>query len=191
MNKLKKCNYLGNYKNWIDSSWIEYMKNNQGELTPKSNGIDVDDVYDNSQPPWIGCDPDHGLETRDFQVRCITYRKNNFGGGPRNLPFDLDCDGWDWFFVKIPPGKGQPVHRDKLAIPNIPNNVKDIIFYRFWVPLEDYRRGHIFFYEDQIITGYKAGDIFQYANVDDWHSGANMGHSTRYTCNIDAWKFIF
>jgi hypothetical protein len=47
------------------------------------------------------------------------------------------------------------------------------------MPLQDYTAGHVFIYKDEMITGYKAGDVFQFENETDIHGAANIGHTAR------------
>lgn len=183
--------YIGNYFHWIDPNWEKDLLLIEGDVIPHPNGADKDDTFDNTKPPWKGTDPRHGLETWEYMPRCVTYRKHNFANGPTELPFDIDCDGWTWFFVKIYPGHAQPIHQDYFDNPPLPTGAKSVEINRFWIPLQNYKRGHILLYEDTLIANYKAGDVFQYQDPTHWHAGANMGHTTRLTCNLDTWKYIY
>jgi hypothetical protein len=90
--------------------------------------------------------------------------------------------------MKLKPGMMQPVHQDYaeygkeyvdgVAVSNA-QNVK-----RYWMPLQDYKRGHMFYYDNKIVTDYKAGDLFLHDGEDVWHGGGNIGHMTRYTMNL-------
>jgi hypothetical protein len=108
------------------------------------------------------------------------------------MPFEVDYDDWEYTFIKWKPGMGQPVHQDY--------NIKDLGDYpgaksieidRYWMPLTDWDNGHVFLIEDEIITNYKKGDVFKYNDPMAWHTGGNMGHTLRLTCNLTTWKVIY
>lgn len=188
---MKQLTYIGNYAQWIKQEWIDYLLNNDGDFLPRKPGEGCEDWY-GDEPPWKGEDSEHGLETWEYKVVSQSYKYDILPWAPETIPFDVgyDYDGWEWFFLKILPSQGQPVHKDYPIDPDAPGS-KGIHVDRFWMPLQDYKQGHIFWYEDQIISDYKMGDVFKYDHPQDWHSGANMGHSTRLTCNITTWKYQY
>jgi hypothetical protein len=50
--------------------------------------------------------------------------------------------------------------------------------------LEDWKPGHVFIWEDQYISNYKAGDLYKWYDPMMYHGVVNIGHETRYTLQI-------
>jgi hypothetical protein len=50
---------------------------------------------------------------------------------------------------------------------------------RYWMPLQDYYPGHIFVYGDEMINGYREGDVYMFDREFDIHGSANIGHMPR------------
>lgn len=50
---------------------------------------------------------------------------------------------------------------------------------RFWIPLQDYESGHILVMEDELVSNYRKGDVFEFDSPLDYHGSANIGMSTR------------
>lgn len=48
------------------------------------------------------------------------------------------------------------------------------IYRKYWASLQDYVPGHVFVYNNTLISGYKAGDVFQYLNINDQYGAANI-----------------
>lgn len=189
--------YLGNYSHWIKQEWIDYLMANEGYGLPRDAKYDqaedgaglMEACIENKAPD--GTLINDGDEAWDPQcVCCISYKEKNLPFNP-GLPIDIKCDGFEWFFLKLTPGMVQPIHQDQsvmgrkyvdgIAIPD--PNVK-----RYWMPLQDYARGHLFVYNDELIVNYKKGDLFLHQDETAWHGGGNMGHSTRLTFNFTVWN---
>ena len=51
---------------------------------------------------------------------------------------------------------------------------------RFWIPLEDAKFGHALFVENEILTDFKAGEIYDW-DTEDLHAAINAGFDPRYT----------
>lgn len=73
-----------------------------------------------------------------------------------------------WWATKMMPGDFMPMHVD-------PHTTVQKNAQRFWIPLQDWSIGHIFKYEDEIVTNYKKGDIYDYENAQALHGAANIG----------------
>jgi hypothetical protein len=70
------------------------------------------------------------------------------------------------------PGNFMPMHKD-------PHTMYEKNSRRFWMPLQDWAQGHIFVYEDEVITNYKAGDVYMYQDAQALHGAANIGLTPR------------
>ena len=51
---------------------------------------------------------------------------------------------------------------------------------RLWIPLEDSTFGQVLFVGDQVLSSYKAGEVYTFDNY-TLHSAANAGLDIRYT----------
>ena len=59
-----------------------------------------------------------------------------------------------------------------------------MLFRSYWMPLQDYENGHIFMYEDQVITNYKKGDVWMYSDSTALHGASNIGFTPRIVLQI-------
>jgi hypothetical protein len=152
--------HLGNYHNWIQPEWIEYMMSHDG--TPRPSGgrnpsseefkNAVSTGYDLKQTYWYIYEPD----TFPFKI---------------HPPINMDGK-FLWWFIKMLPGNIMPMHKDPHALEE--KNSK-----RYWMPLQDYAPGHVFIYEKQLAVDYKKGDLFEYNNSHAIHGACNIGWSPR------------
>jgi hypothetical protein len=55
---------------------------------------------------------------------------------------------------------------------------------RYWMPLQDWESGHIFMYENQVVTGYKMGDVWCYTDSTALHGAANIGYTPRIILQV-------
>jgi hypothetical protein len=169
-------NCIGNYAHWIKDEWIDYLKNNTGSQLPKEYTDDNRNT-DGALAPFTDTEWD------PMCVCCIRYESNDF---PFTVELPISHEGYkhEYWFIKFPCGMGQPIHQDY----NKEGNSVDIK--RYWMPLQDYERGHIFIYKDILITGYKKGDLYLYDDPDAWHTAGNFGLHTRLSLNMTYWKSI-
>jgi hypothetical protein len=47
------------------------------------------------------------------------------------------------------------------------------------MPMQDFEIGHVFLYGQNMISNYKAGDVYKFENETDIHGAANIGHTSR------------
>jgi hypothetical protein len=187
--------FVGNYESWIDDEWINYFLSVDGSCFPR-------DADPKKEPGMVEAgilnrQPGTDIVINDGQeqwgadwVCCITYKQHELPFQIK-MPFEIE-DEHEWFFMKLKPGMAQPIHQDYsiygkeyvdgIAISNA-QNVK-----RYFMPLQDYKKGHIFLYDNQILKDYKKGDLFLHQGEDIWHGGGNMGHSTRLTFNLTVYS---
>lgn len=168
--------YLGNYADWIKDEWITYLLNNNGKPLPKA--IPEDKVKSTC---FVGQDDFHGREEWNFKdTVCYSYKEEEFPF-KITLPAVEDYTDCEWWFVKYNVGKVQPVHQDLPIEEGLNVN-------RYWMPIQDFKEGHIFWYEDEQVSHYKKGDLFKFHKSDAWHAGGNMGHHTRLVFNFTTWN---
>lgn len=164
--------YLGNYKQYIDNHWLEEILNSKGMGRP----------LEGKKPET----PEEELEYqrarlagyRDDAVYFYMFDKNNVSF-EMNLPFIEEQ--YHWWITKMLPGNFMPMHVDPHAV--FQKNSR-----RYWLPLQDWEPGHIFMYENQVITDYKAGDLYTYVDATALHGAANIGFTPRVVLQISTYE---
>lgn len=158
--------FIGNYKDWIDNSWLSYMIENDGFPAPCKKI------------------PEHEFENKIFnKFHNAGYNLNAEWSSffeKENIPFDIEMpvdNAVLWWFIRQKPGQFNPLHIDQDE-----ENTKNVK--RYWMPLQDYEPGHLFFYDDEIMTNYKAGDLYMYPRSDMVHGSCNIGFNIRLALNI-------
>jgi hypothetical protein len=156
--------YVGNFIDFVKSEWIEYIRDNRGigrpieglDINSEQSSIEYQKIkeahYDLTKPLWY-----------QFSVK-------NFPYDVTNPPF---IEGkFSWWIIKMNPGNFVPVHIDPFTV--YQKSPK-----RYSMFLQDYEPGHIFFYNDSVVTNYKAGDTFLWPDATALHGACNIGHSLR------------
>jgi len=82
-----------------------------------------------------------------------------------------------WWIIKLRPGQIQPMHID----PHLTGAINPV---RYTMFLQDWQPGHIFVYDDKILTNYKAGDVYEWSDPMVEHGVSNIAYETRYTVQI-------
>lgn len=164
--------FIGNYKDWIDPNWINYILENRGDGRPaegqKPNSIIMNDEYKKARAAGY----------RDDSIYFWMFDRNNTNFFI-NPPF---INGnFHWWITKMLPGNFMPMHVD-------PHTQYEKNSNRFWMPLQDWQPGHIFMYEDSVITNYKAGDVWKYENSGALHGAANIGHTPRIILQVSSYE---
>jgi hypothetical protein len=169
-------NYIGNYKNWIiKNNIIKMLDSKKGEKTP---------VW---QPDrWTG---NKTLE-KFRELARPGYSNNKFffhqlnASSPEMKGYDfvypeLPCtrEHRFWWFVKLYPGEFQSMHVDP-HLTELKNFVRYTMFLQNWEP------GHIFAYDDKMLSNYIAGDLYEWSNPECIHGPANIGYIPRLTLQI-------
>lgn len=164
-------NYIGNFSSWIEEEWTNEILSNEGTARPKG-----------------GKRPDSLEEELEYtKARAAGYKDNEtyfYMFTKDNTSFDISppfVDGqFHWWITKMLPGNFMPMHVD-------PHTRYERNSKRFWMPLQDWRPGHIFMYENLVITDYKKGDTWWYDNPVALHGAANIGHTPRVVLQISTY----
>lgn len=163
--------FVGNFKDWIQDQWLVEFLSLRGDGRPaegqKPNTPEMLEEYRKALDAGYNAD----------EIYFWMFDKNN-------TPFDIPRPPWignnkkfHWWVTKMLPGQFMPIHID-------PHTIYENNSDRYWVPLHDWSPGHIFVYEDQVITNYKAGDVWVYSDSTALHGAANIGYTPRVILQI-------
>ena len=162
--------FVGNYKDYINQEWIDYISTARGTAGPAERKVS-----------------EHPEEDAEFQkLKNAGYDSDaiyHYTFIPDIVPFTLPqppfapTSNFKWWFSKMLPGNFMPMHIDA-HVYHLPNSR------RFWIPLQDWKPGHIFMYEDRVITNYKAGDVWVYDDTQALHGVANIGYEHRLVLQV-------
>jgi hypothetical protein len=152
--------------NWVDPIWYNLALNTTGQARPRDwppeTAVESAE-YQKAQQAGYDLTEVHWriYEQKDLDVKI-------------NPPW---CKGEvSWWITKLMPGQFMPMHTDPFTHYD---NCK-----RFWVPLQDFKLGHLFIYNNELIKDYKAGDVYEYYNSQDVHGAANIGYEPRIVLQV-------
>jgi hypothetical protein len=106
---------------------------------------------------------------KDFDSIFSDIFSNEFNASPLKV-----------WVSKIMPGKCFPRHWD---VDEIEYNINDDQFLRYQLFLSEYKFGHVFILENNIITNQQSGDVWKWRNHRIWHGGVNLGFEPKYIFN--------
>jgi hypothetical protein len=168
---------IGNYKDWLTERIVNHFSTHMGDIVP---------VW---QPErWKGHPLlEAGLESvragysdNKHFFQQFNTRTPDMQGFDMELPRLPDDDRHAlWWVIKLLPGQMQPMHFDPHLLDSGIKNPK-----RYTLFFQDYKPGHIFNYEDKIISNYKSGDMYLWDDPMVYHGVVNIAHDTRYTLQI-------
>jgi hypothetical protein len=162
--------YIGNYSDWIQPEWVDYLLTDPGY--PRPGDKVLENSFEESQNNSVA---NHGYEQRVYWHKFI----------PENFPFDITMPTGEqpilWWFVKLLPGNLIPMHTDQEEEIGNQTNL-------YWMSLTDYEPGHIFVCKDQLLTNYKKGDLFKLDHANDLHGSCNIGFTPRVIFNFTTQK---
>jgi hypothetical protein len=164
--------YIGNYKEWIQQEWIDYLLTTNGTLRPKTTSENPD-----SEEFRVATSVGYDLSKTYWHHYTNT---NNTFTLPLELPFDNNKNHI-WWFIKMSPGQFMPMHKDPHAVAE--KNVK-----RYWMALQDYEEGHIHINAGHFLSDYKKGDLWMYDNPTAIHGACNIGYSPRLVFNFSIYE---
>ncbi len=154
--------YIGNIKECIPLEVVEYVKNNTGIIKPNPT---VEDYQLETYTKWVNA---------GFKIDNLEWEFFNEIPGIE-LTFPFPGQKVNWWISKLKPGDMFPLHVD-----TFPDNVE---MKRYWVACEDHKPGHVFMYETNFLSNYKAGDMFE-LDPNDWHCACNLGFSTKISIQL-------
>lgn len=159
--------FIKSYRHWVQDSWIEEILSKDGQARPRD------------WPPAFKVESEEYLKASDAgynldSVYWWVYEK-------QDVSFDIDPpwiqgNDYHWWITKMTPGQLMPMHTDP--------HTHERPCIRYWVPLDDYKVGHIFIINGTMIGCYQKGDVFRYEDAHSSHGAANIGHSARLVLQI-------
>jgi len=166
-------NYIGNYKDWINPKWITEILNSRGDGRPaegqQPDSLEMEQEYARAKKAGYKAD----------EIYFWMFDKSNVNFVLPTLPW---VDGkYHWWITKMLPGNFMPMHVD-------PHTLYEKNSCRYWMPLQDWKPGHVFMYENEVITDYKAGDVWMYRESGALHGAANIGYTPRLVLQVSTYE---
>jgi hypothetical protein len=158
--------FVGNFSRWVNPLWEHLVLTRTGQARPRD---------------WPASTAVEANEYKRYKEAGYDLTAVNWWVyEDQDLNIDISPP-WTtgqvhWWITKLLPGQYMPMHTDP---DTHGKNCK-----RYWVPLQDYHPGHIFMYNDQVITNYKLGDVYTYIDSTDLHGAANIGHIPRIILQV-------
>ena len=181
--------FIGNYSNWIKPEWVEYILTHDGKEMPKYEFLENDIVgaVERGERAEF-CEYQQKYEAAGYKYDSLMY----YIYEQDDLPFELTLppfinlkEGQGYYFnlFKYKPGQVLPVHTDN-------NTAWEQNCQRYWMPWLDYTEGHVYIYEGQMVSGYKAGDTYRFPNPFGVHGAANISLTPRILYQITTFDIV-
>ena len=177
MREMLKMEFVGNYSSWIaEQKIMEHLLSCQWEASSLTSAVEkltghpVLDKIRKQAEPWYSND-----NAFFHMLGPWSPEMENFNFNLPNLP--KTRKEINWWFVKLCPGEFQCMHVDAHTL-----DVKNLV--RYTIFLQDWEPGHIFVLDENYISNYKAGDMFEWSDPMSLHGPLNIGYNSRYTFQI-------
>ena len=165
--------FIGNLADKIDPKWLEEVLSKDGMFRPRDGAKpDTPEMHSEYANALAAGYSDTGTYFQMFDKTNCTFDIPAFHTCGRKM---------HWWIIKMMPGDFMPMHID-------PHTKYEKNSSRFWMPLTDWVMGHIFVYEDQVITNYKAGDLWEYSDPTALHGAGNIGLTPRVILQISLYE---
>ena len=153
--------YIGNYSTWIKEEWVDIILSKDGQARPR----------DWPQASAVESAEYSIYETAGYDLSAVNWWVYEHTDLRVDIIPPWTSSKIHWWFTKMMPGQFMPVHTDPHAHDQPCN--------RYWMPLQDYEFGHVFLYNNRMVSDYKKGDVYMFDNERDMHGAANIGHTPR------------
>lgn len=169
--------HVGNLKQMIDTGWIDAVVkevlSKDGMKRPREGGKPEGAE---GEAEWqkaldAGYDP-NGEYFQMFDESNLDIEIPTFHTCGRSR---------HWWITKMMPGDFMPMHID-------PHTKQEKNPDRFWIPLQAWELGHIFMYEEEHISNYMKGDVYQYTDPQALHGAANIGLVPRIVLHVTLYE---
>ena len=166
---------IKNYADWITPEFMNHIESHDGDLVPvwqpdrwKGHPM-LDEARERARPGYAH-------RNHDF------HQFNPASKDMQNFKLELPKIAGDdrpqlWWIVKLYPGQMQAMHFD-------PHLIECANPKRYTMFLQDWQPGHIFTWNDKMLSNYKAGDLYEWRDPMCYHGVVNIGYETRYTLQI-------
>ena len=174
--------FLGNYIDYITPEIMNAMKNRTGDVIPVWQPDKWKDhpMLDSAREKTRSGYAERGDVFHQYTSSSPDMNDIDVIVPPLGEDVDRKCY---WWFIKLLPGQFQPMHFDpQLVYAEDPE--------RYTLFLQDWQPGHIYQYDDKMISNYKAGDLYRWSDPMCLHGAVNIGFESRYTLQITTYKFI-
>jgi hypothetical protein len=156
--------FLGNFSDWVKPDILKYILNNPGQVRP---GLEENKSSIQQVEEW-----------KNIQVPGAKWSFHYEEVGISHLELPIPLQGKiNWWFVKLDPSCVFPLHKDTFFDDSA--NVR-----RLWIPYQNYVRGHIFIYKDELVKDYMAGDIFEFDDPTADHGSSNISMIPKVSLQI-------
>ena len=168
-------NYVGNYKSWITPKLMNHLTINDGDTVSvwqpdrwKGHPM-LDEARERAR---------FGYSHKNHDFQQFNIMSADMQDYKIQLPNLIDDDRKAmWWFIKLLPGQMQAMHFDPHLLDTL--NPK-----RYSLFLQDWQPGHIFTWDDKMLSNYNAGDLYIWEDPMCYHGVVNIGYETRYTLQI-------
>jgi hypothetical protein len=164
--------FIGNYKEWINQSWIDEVLLNRGTARPlegkRPDSLEEEKEYAKAREAGYS---DDAIYFYMFDKKTVSFEIT---------PPPFVQGKFHWWITKMLPGNFMPMHVD-------PHTKYEKNSKRYWIALQDYQSGHIFMYKNRVITDYKLGDVWCYEDSTAEHGAANIGRVPRIILQISSY----
>lgn len=164
---------VGNYKDWINPMWL------QETLKLRGDGRPLEGQQPNSPSMINEYARVKAAGYKEDAIYFWMFDKHNCELNISTPPFVTGK--FHWWITKMLPGNFMPMHQD-------PHTADEKNCNRYWIPLQDWQVGHIFMYENIVVTEYKAGDVWMYSSSTALHGAANIGFTPRVVLQISEYE---
>lgn len=167
----------GNYADWIQPAWINWLLTNKGTYLPKDrtdNGT-LDGLIADMGKEEMAWFTEYGYDPNG--IFCAQFK---WSDPPEQFPYTLEFPFVPgvvkrWVIFKYKPGQFVPMHVDDKRFPGER---------RFVMPLTPWEPGHIMINNGEYIKDYEVGDLLEFDDAEIEHGAANIGKTTRLLLSI-------
>jgi hypothetical protein len=166
--------FIANYSDYVDTI-LDHISKHTGDLIPvwqpdrwKGHPI-LDEARERARQGYS--DNKHFFYQFNEKTRCM----QDFDIQLPAIPHD--DRNLTWWIIKLLPGQLQSMHFDPHLVDC--KNPK-----RYTLFLQDWQPGHIFVWDDKIITDHKKGDLYMWQDPMCYHGVVNIGYETRYSLQL-------
>lgn len=174
--------HRGNFLSNLPAGLIDLLLEEDGDIVPvyQPEKWQGKPEYDEARKAVERAGYDKLNYTFHQYTKDTPCMKKFLNGSDLDVSFALDSRQFSqmhWWFIKLDPGEMQPMHFD----PHITDTNNCL---RQTMMLTEFKDGHIFVYEDYLLTDYVTGDLFEWPDPMIKHGVANISHYPRVSLQL-------